>query len=79
MYRTEKFSCIINMILLTAFNVIVLISIGDCYIRDPGPQVFATNGEIWPKPQLQSKSEKFLVIQPQFFEFQVCLYFRYFY
>lgn len=58
-------------IVLTLFSIIYSLSIGDCYIRDPGPRVIATKGEIWPKPQFQIKTENYLVVRPKLFQFKV--------
>nr|CAH7712805.1 unnamed protein product [Callosobruchus chinensis] len=36
----------------------------------PGPQVLATEGEVWPKPQKQEKSYQYYVVDAQLFEFK---------
>lgn len=56
---------------LTLCTFLFLISVSECYIRDPGSTVIPTEGEIWPKPQVQDKSDEYLVVRPQYFNFQV--------
>lgn len=42
----------------------------DCYIIRPGPQVEATEGEVWPKPKQQEFFDEYYILSPTF-EFEV--------
>ncbi|XP_050293724.1 beta-hexosaminidase subunit alpha-like [Anthonomus grandis grandis] len=37
----------------------------------PGPEIVATKGQLWPKPQQQNVSASYFVLQPRTFEFQI--------
>ncbi|RZC43288.1 Glyco hydro 20 and/or ETC C1 NDUFA4 domain containing protein [Asbolus verrucosus] len=53
--------------------LIPLLSLGilaACDAVKPGPVVTATKGEVWPKPQLQEKSQDYFIIRPQAFRFK---------
>ena len=38
-----------------------------------GPWIRPTVGQIWPQPQLQQSNNKFMVLRPSNFLFQVCI------
>lgn len=59
------------IIWLTLCNFLCLLLTSECYIVDPGPRVIATKGEIWPKPQFQIKTNDYLIVKPQNFNFKV--------
>lgn len=48
-----------------------LILYGEGYEIEPGPLVRATEGAVWPKPQVQEELAGFFVIKPTKFSFQV--------
>ncbi|XP_055372164.1 beta-hexosaminidase subunit beta-like [Condylostylus longicornis] len=60
-------SIAITLLLLIAFENNT--SFG--YIIDPGPQIKATNGEVWPRPKFEQKTPKYFVIDPDNFDFSV--------
>lgn len=52
-------------------TIVLFGAICEGYIEHPGPKVIATKGEVWPKPQVQEKSEDYKIIRPHIFNFQV--------
>ncbi|RZC34075.1 Glyco hydro 20 domain containing protein [Asbolus verrucosus] len=46
--------------------IVAIVAVCDA---DLGPDVIATKGEVWPKPQRQEKSQNYFIVQPQTFNF----------
>lgn len=48
-----------------------IILLSDAWIIDPGPQVIASKGEVWPKPQNQRTYDDFYILSMEDFQFNV--------
>lgn len=55
-------------------NLSILI-VSDAWIIDPGPQVIATKGGVWPKPQEQQTHQDYFVLSTEDFQFNVSVLF----
>ncbi|XP_017771658.1 PREDICTED: beta-hexosaminidase subunit beta-like [Nicrophorus vespilloides] len=58
------------MLFTTLTLLLFFLSQLHCYVVDPGPQVKATKGFVWPKPQQVTRSQEYFVINPKEFRFK---------
>lgn len=57
------------MKLLLCITFLTFFAAISCYYIKPGPQVIATKGEVWPKPQRRDYFPEYMIVQPQNFKF----------
>lgn len=71
-----QFTCIVSLIIF-----LILVHKSECHYNDvtrnlkrAGPQVYPTQGQPWPKPQLSKNYGTFMIVRPTLFRFVVDIF-----